>query len=155
MCCDPSCGSLSFGWIKLRFLVWCEQGHKKGSHLRVPERSYLSATIPGHWNARRTRQEQSLDASAAPNLTCGAQGSRFDSLRGHLSFAFKSRYKEENYSCAYSVSVASNLCKLWQNYSHCNHVQLWQLAQTECLLSFHLQRYSLLVGSYIIKKTIS
>ena len=77
--------------------------------------------------AERTRPEELLDASAATNLTCGAQGCGFDSLRGHFYFAFKSCDNEEKLFCAHSVSVASNPCKLGQNYSDFNHVQCGSL----------------------------
>ena len=92
----------------------------------------LCATLPlSHFTrapeAGRTRPEEPLDASAATNLTCRAQGRGFDSPRGVgllPSISWKWRMKN---SCAHSESVESNLCKLWQNYSDCSHEQCGSL----------------------------
>ena len=103
MCCNPSHGAMTFGWIQLRLLVWRKPGHKEGNSLRVPKWSNLSVTIPGGWNAGRFRQEESLDASATPNHTCRMQGCGFDS--GVLVFPLQSRDNE-------NLILVSILCLL-------------------------------------------
>ena len=86
-----------------------------GHYTRVPE-------------AGRTRPEELLDASAAAHLACGVQGCGFDSPRGHSPFAFHLRIMKIVFiQCAHSKSVASNHCKLWQNYFGSDHVQCGSL----------------------------
>ena len=50
---------LSLGWIQLRLVVRCEPGHEKGDCLKVPERSYHSATLPGRWKLEEGDQKSS------------------------------------------------------------------------------------------------
>ena len=67
------------------------------------------------------RPEELLDASAAPNLACGAQGGSFDSPSLRSPFP-------------YNFAIMKNV------FTQCVHSE--SVALIDCLLSFHFQKYS-------------
>ena len=87
-CCNPSRGALSFGWILLRLLGWCEPGHMIGDRHKAPERFYHLATIPGRWNSRNDEARGVGRKWSHKSLIAWIARSRVRFTRGRLVAAF-------------------------------------------------------------------
>ena len=108
------------------------QSPASGRVLGISSHQIKTIFLPSSNLKRKSKEEENTASAQAMSFNGGQVVSRVGSRLEGLEF--KSCHLQNNSMeaavmkifcrpCAYSESVVSNHCKLWQNFSDCNHVQ--------------------------------
>ena len=114
--------------MDMEYRVGLEQSKPSKSGRKVPvHTSYYSATLPGRWNAGKTRPEESV-CKWNHKSSLGSQGRRFEPREDASAFhVFKLAIMIVQCNVPILMPVESNLCNIVAEFTLIVNHAMWQL----------------------------